>query len=114
MEKETREHLDEVACIAEANLNCLNSLDSEKFGLDDQGSYTLMSAYLELYDQITGTEQRSGQPSQLAFTAAEACCVMRRDIEQRPKSEWEDEEQGLFKLMLAFMYMFKQLYVLRA
>jgi len=74
----------------------------------------LMSAYLELYDQITGVEQRSSKPSQRAYSAAEACCAMRRDIEQRPKKEWEDEEHGLFTLMLAYMYMFKQLYVIRA
>ena len=114
MEQETREHLDVIACIAEANLNYLNSHDPEDLNLDDQGSRILMSAYLELYDQITGTEQRSSQPSQRAFTAAEACCVMRRDIEQRPKTEWEEEEHSLFKLMLAYMYMFKHLYVLRA
>ena len=114
MEQETREHLDLVACIAEANLNCLNSREPGELSLDDQGSQILMNAYLELYDQITGAEPRSSQPSQMAFTAAEACCVMRRDIEQRPKTEWEDEEHGLFKLMLAYMYMFKQLYVFRA
>lgn len=114
MEQETREHLDVVACIAEANLNYLYNQNPEDINLDDQGAQILMSAYLELYDQITGVEQRSSKPSQRAYSAAEACCAMRRDIEQRPKKEWEDEEHGLFTLMLAYMYMFKQLYVIRA
>jgi len=114
MEQETREYLDKVACIAEANLNYLKEQDTEDLSLDDHGSRLLMAAYLELYDQITGVEKRTNQPSQYAYTAAEACCLMRRDLEQRPKSEWEEEERGLFELMLAYMFMFKQLYVVRA
>lgn len=114
MNPDTREFLDTVACIAEANLNYLYDQEASELSLDDEGSQALMGAYLELYDQYTGSEQRSPAPSALAYAAAEACCAMRRGMEQRPKHLWDDEEHGLFTLMLAYMFMFKQLYVVRA
>ncbi len=113
MSPDTRTFLDKVACIAQANLNYLYDQQVETMSLDDRGSQLLMGAYLELYDQYTGSEQRSAAPSTLAFNAAAACCAMRRSMEQQPKSLWSDDEQGLFTLMLAYMFMFKQLYVVR-
>lgn len=114
METETREFLDRVACIAQANLNYLYDQDDDELSLDDQGSQVLMGAYIELYRQYMGKTARSSLPSPTAYHAAEACCAMRRKMEQRPKSEWNEDEHGLFTLMLAYMFMFKHLYVVRA
>ncbi|QKQ25524.1 hypothetical protein [Candidatus Reidiella endopervernicosa] len=113
MSPDTREFLDRVACIAQANVNYLHNKEHSERSLDDEGSALLMSAYLELYDQFMGTEARTTTPSSFAYAAAESCCTMRRTLEQLPKHEWSDEEHGLFTLMLGFMFMFKHLYVVK-
>lgn len=114
MSQETRDFLDQVACIAQANLNHLQMQAPEEQTPDDLGADALMGAYLELYDQYTGTEPRSSAPSDRAYHAAEACCDMRRQLQQRPQVLWDDDEHGLYTLMLAFMFLFKHLYVVRA
>ncbi|MDH5784280.1 MAG: hypothetical protein OEZ16_01565 [Chromatiales bacterium] len=113
MNPETRDFLDQVACVAQANLNYLSALEVEEMEVDEQGSQVIMGAYLELYDQFMGNTARSSGPTDFIFTAASACCGMRRQMEQRPRSDWSGDEHGLFTLMLGFMYMFKHLYVVK-
>ncbi|WP_135622338.1 hypothetical protein [Solemya pervernicosa gill symbiont] len=87
MSPDTREFLDRVACIAQANVNYLHNKEHSERSLDDEGSALLMSAYLELYDQFMGTEARTTTPSSFAYAAAESCCTMRRTLEQLPKHD---------------------------
>ncbi len=114
MESETTEFLDRVACIAQANSNYHASIpeDVERTA-DEEGARYLMGAYLELYNEWNSDHQSTYQPSEFAFAAAGACCKMRREMERRPKVLWTDEEHALFTLMLAFMFLFKHLYVVK-
>lgn len=113
MNPDTREFLDHLACVAQANVDYLFDQEREGLTLDDQGAEVLMQAYLELYHQYMGNSERLSAPSRHAYSAAEACCAMRRQLEQRPRAVWSGDEEGLFTLMLGFMFMFKHLYVVR-
>jgi hypothetical protein len=112
MEQETIEYLDTVACIARSNMLWHQRKSPRARSLDEAGAALLMGCYLELYD-IWQSEIAGQAPPPRIHLAAASCVEMRRQLEQRPRTSWSDEEEGLFRLMTAFMFLFKHLYVAR-
>ena len=112
MEEETIEYLDTVACIARSNMAWHQRKPAGERSLDEAGAALLMSCYLEIYD-IWQRDSATGAPPARIHLAASSCVEMRRRLEQRPRVSWSDEEEGLFRLMTAFMFLFKHLYVAR-
>lgn len=113
MEKETVEYLEKVACIAHQNLNYL-SQQEEALKVDDAGAKVLMGSYLQLYADFINPQQATGNtPSPRIKLVARTCCDLKREMFSVPRSEWDDQEEGLFKLMTAFMFLFKHLYVMQ-
>ena len=110
METETIEYLDTVACIARSNMAWHQQTPAEQRSLDEAGAALLMSCYLEIYD-IWQTGVAGNSPPIRIFIAASSCVELRRRLQQRPRVSWSDEEEGLFQLMTAFMFLFKHLYV---
>ena len=112
MQQETIEYLDRVACIARSNMVWHQRKAQEARSLDEAGAALLMSCYLEIYD-IWQSDIGGKAPPPRIHLAAASCVAMRQQLEQRPRAAWSDEEEGLFRLMTAFMFLFKHLYVAR-
>ncbi len=113
MEKETVEYLEKVACIAHQNLNYLSSQQGE-LQVDDAGAQLLMGSYLQLYADFIHPQQAVGKvPSAQVKLVARTCCDLKREMFSVPRSEWDEQEEGLFRLMTAFMFLFKHLYVMQ-
>lgn len=112
MEQETIEYLETVACVARSNMVWHQRKARSERTLDEAGAALLMSCYLEIYD-IWQSEMAGDGPPPRIHSAASSCVAMRRQLEQRPRASWSDEEEGLFQLMTAFMFLFKHLYVIR-
>jgi len=112
MEQETIEYLDTVACIARSNMVWQQRTPREQRSLDEAGAALLMSCYLEVYD-IWQSQAAGTAPPPRIYLAASSCVGLRRQLEQRPRVSWSDDEEGLFQLMTAFMFLFKHLYVAR-
>jgi len=110
MEQETIEYLDTVACVARSNMAWQQRTARDERSLDDAGAALLMSCYLEIYD-IWQSELAGEAPPPRIYVAASSCVSMRRQLEQRPRVSWSDDEEGLFQMMTAFMFLFKHLYV---
>lgn len=113
MEKETVTYLEKVACIAHQNLTTLSHQEGA-LQVDDAGAKVLMGGYLQLYAEFIQPQpvvDRS--PSHHTLLVARTCCDLKREMFAVPRSEWDEQEEGLFKLMTAFMFLFKYLYVKR-
>ncbi len=111
MEHETKTYLDEVAEIAQANVNYHYSGRGDEKGLDSVGSSLLMREYLNLYQTYFHTEREVEAPAPTTLFAVQACCTMRHKLQQRSPYLWSDHDHGLYKLMQALMFLFKELYV---
>ncbi len=112
MEQETIEYLDKVACIARSNIVWHQRRRADERSPDEAGAALLMSCYLEIHDIWLSGAETAGPPPRL-YLAASSCVAMRRQLEQQPRASWSDDEEGLFQLMTAFMFLFKHLYVAR-
>lgn len=113
MKQETITYLEKVACIAHQNLNYLFDQEGEK-KVDDAGAEILMSSYLQLYADFVNPHQAVGKtPSSEIMLTARTCCDIKREMFSTPRAEWDEQEEGLFKLMTAFMFLFKHLYVMQ-
>ncbi len=111
MQNETLEYLEKVACIAYQNLRHLEHQDDAEKNLDDQGAEILMSGYLQLYAKLDDPTGHYQSPSDHTMTVARTCCELKNQMMSVPRTEWDGDDEGLFKLMTAFMFIFKHLYV---
>jgi len=113
MHKESEQYLQQVACVARANLVFHQQKPQDERNLDESGAALLMSAYLEMYDHWQSVGPGIEPPPQRVYLAASSCVGMRKQLERQPRSTWSDEEEGLFQLMTAYMFLFKNMYVTR-
>jgi len=111
MEHESELYLDKVACIARANLAYQQQKPRENRSLDEAGASLLMSTFLEMYDLLQRDTFSKKEPSRRIYIAAVSCVQMRKNLENEPRESWSDEEEGLFQMMTAYMFLFKHLYV---
>ena len=110
MKQENKQYLDTVACIAQANL-VHHQKKSQQRSLDESGAAMLMSAYLEMYDHWQENKPGLAAPSDRVYFAANSCVQLRKELEQEPRHQWTEEEEGIFQLMTAYMFLFKHMYI---
>jgi hypothetical protein len=113
MKQESSLYLDQVACIASANMAYHQMNPVGQRSHDESGAALLMSAFLEMYDHWRSARPGSEPPSERVNIAADACVLMRNELQKRARCEWPAEAEGLFQMMAAFMFLFKQMYVLQ-
>jgi len=82
MKQENVDYLKTDACIARANI---------------------------VYQQQTLTSLRN--ETERIYFAAKTCVQMRNRLNEVARKEWGGEEEGLFQIMTAYMFLFKHLYV---
>lgn len=111
MKQESEQYLDTVACIARANLVYHQQTTQHERGPEEAGAALLMSAFLEMYDCWQLDEPGMPAPSDRIYYAANSCAQLRKELELEPRHKWTDEEEGIFQLMTAFMFLFKHMYV---
>ena len=75
---------------------------------DESGAALLMSAFLEMYDHWRNASPGSEPPSEWVNIAADTCVLMRNELQKQERSEWTAEAEGLFQMMVAFMFLFTQ------
>ncbi len=110
MKQESENYLDTVACIARANL-LHHQQKSQQRGPEEGGAALLMSTYLEMYEHWQNNQPGLAAPPERIYFAATSCVGLRKQLEQEPRNQWTDEEEGIFQLMTAFMFLFKHMYV---
>jgi len=113
MKKENIDYLDEVACIAYANIAYHQNKPIAERDEDEAGAALLMSAYLEMYEHWQNVKPGTEAPSQRVYIAAETCVQMRRQLQLQERQQWHNDTEALFQMMTAFMFLFKYLYVPR-
>ena len=111
MKQENKQYLDTVACIAQANLVHHQKKSQQQRSLDESGAAMLMSAYLEMYDHWQENKPGLAAPSDRVYFAANSCVQLRKELEQEPRHQWTEEEEGIFQLMTAYMFLFKYMYI---
>jgi hypothetical protein len=111
MEQESKQYLDKVACIAQANMAFHQQTPQFERSPDEAGAAILMSAFLEMYDHWQNNEPGLAAPSDRIYFAANSCVQIRKELELEPRHNWTDEEEGMFQLMTAFMFLFKHMYI---
>ena len=110
MKQESENYLDTVACIARANL-VHHQQKPQQRGPEEAGAALLMSTYLEMYELWQNNQPGLVAPPERIYFAATSCVELRKQLEQEPRHQWTDEEEGIFQLMTAFMFLFKHMYV---
>jgi hypothetical protein len=113
MKRESIVYLDKVACIASANMVYQQSHPASERNEDEAGAALLMSAFLEMYEHWQSARPGAEPPSERVYIAADACVLMRNELQKRDRREWSDEAESLFQMMAAFMLLFKHMYVLQ-
>ena len=111
MEQETKLYIDKVACIARSNMCYQQQTPQDSRTLDNQGMSLIMSGFLEMYDIFVSDIPNQSPPSPKIYTIASSCCEMKNKMMRAPRETWDPEEEGFFKLMTAYMFLFKHLYV---
>jgi len=112
MRQDSEHYLDKVACIARTNMALHQQTSQEERTAEEAGAALLMSAYLELYDIWLNNQTGKDSPSRKLYLAAATCVQIRASLEKEAHANWTDEETGLFKMMTAYMFLFKQMYAL--
>lgn len=111
MKQETIDYLDTVACIANANMVYQSQTPVDERSDDDRGMALLMSAFLEMYDHWKSAKSGTEAPSDRVYVAARTCVLMRDDMCSVDRDKWNEEAEGLFQMITAFMFLFKHMYV---
>lgn len=111
MKHESENYLDTVACIARANMVYHQQKQPQHRDRREAGEALLMSTYLEMYEHWQNDDTGPVAPSERVYFAAKSCVGLRRQLEQAPRQDWTAEEEGIFQLMTAFMFLFKHLYI---
>jgi len=111
MKQESILYLDKVACIARANMAYHQQKPQDQRDLDEAGIALLMSSFLEMYDHWQNAETGREEPPKRVYIAASSCVELRKQLELEPRHSWTDEEEGLFQMMTAYMFLFKHMYV---
>jgi hypothetical protein len=111
MKQESENYLDTVACIARANLVHHQQKPQQLRGPEEAGAALLMSTYLEMYELWQNNQPGLVAPPERIYFAATSCVELRKQLEQEPRHQWTDEEEGIFQIMTAFMFLFKHMYV---
>ena len=111
MKQESKEYLDKVACIANANMAYHQMKPVSERNDDEAGAALLMSAFLEMYEHWQNARPGTETLSQRVYLAVDTCIQMRNELQKKDRSEWPEEAEGLFKMMTAFMFLFKHMYV---
>ena len=113
MKQENIDYLDEVACIAYANIAHHQITPIADRDENEAGAALLMSAYLEMYEHWQRVKPGTEAPSQRVYIAAETCVEMRKQLQVQEREQWPSDTEALFQMMTAFMFLFKHLYVPR-
>ena len=111
MKQESENYLDTIACIARANLVYHQQKHQQQREPEEAGAALLMSTYLEMYEHWQNNQASLEAPPERVYIAATSCVELRKQLEQEPRHQWTDEEEGIFQLMSAFMFLFKHMYV---
>jgi len=111
MKQESEDYLDTVACIARANLVYHQQQSQQQRNPEVAGAALLMSTYLEMYERWQNDKPGLTAPPERVYFAATSCVELRKQLEEEPRHKWTDEEEGVFQLMTAFMFLFKHMYV---
>lgn len=110
MKQESEHYLDKAACIARANMALHQQTPQQDRTPDEAGTAMLMSSFLEMYELWQNHHTGNNSPSRKLYLAAATCVQIRTELEQEVRSKWTDDEEGLFKMMTAYMFLFKQMY----
>jgi hypothetical protein len=111
MKQDSDVYLEKVACIASANMLYHQLKPVSDRNEDESGAALLMSAFLEMYDHWRSARPGSEPPSERVNIAADTCVLMRNQLQKQARNDWSAEAEGLFQMMAAFMFLFKQMYV---
>jgi hypothetical protein len=111
MKQESIDYLDSVACIANAHMVYQSQTTVEERDNTERGMALLMSAFLEMYDHWKTTKAATEPPSDRVYIAADACVLMRNDLFSVARHKWNEEAEGLFQMITAYMFLFKHMYV---
>ena len=111
MKRESIEYLDSVACIASAHMVYQQQTAVDERNEDDRGMALLMSAFLEMYDHWKSEKQGFEPPTDRVYIAADACVMMRNDLLSVERDKWTEEAEGLYKMITAYIFLFKHMYV---
>ena len=111
MKQESEKYLNTVACLARANLMHLQQKTQQQRDPEEAGAAMLMSTFLEMYELWQNDQSRFTAPPERVYFAATSCVELRKQLEQEPRHEWTDEEEGIFQVMTAFMLLFKHMFV---
>jgi len=111
VKQESIDYLDKVACIANANMAYHQQTPKDERSETDSGMALLMSAFLEMYDHWKSVRSGIEQPSDRVYIAADACVMMRNDLFSVARHKWNEEAEGLFSMITAYMFLFKHMYV---
>ena len=111
MKQETIDYLDTVACIANANMVYQSQTAVDERCEDDRGMALLMSAFLEMYDHWKSAKAGTEPPPDRVYIAAKACAMLRDDMLSVARNKWNEDAEGMYQLITAFMFLFKHMYV---
>jgi hypothetical protein len=111
MKQENVDYLETVACIARANMVYQQQTPTSLRNEMERGMSLLMSAFLEMYDHWCDTGPAMEPPPERIYFAAKTCVQMRNRLYEVARKEWDGEEEGLFQIMTAYMFLFKHMYV---
>jgi len=110
MKQESENHLDTVACIARANL-VHHQQKPQQRKPEEAGAALLMSTYLEMYEHWQNNKPGLVAPPERIYFAATSCVELRKQLEQEPRHQWTEEEEGIFQLITAIRFLYKHMYV---
>lgn len=111
MKQESIVYLDKVACIASANMVYHQVKPVSDRTEDEAGAALLMGAFLEMYEHWQRAKPGAEPPSERVYIAADACVLMRNELQKQERCTWSDEAEALLQMMTAFMFLFKYMYV---
>ena len=111
MKQDSIDYIDKVACIAHAHMVYQSQTSRDERDDTESGMALLMSAYLEMYDHWKSTKPGIEAPPDRVYIAAKTCVLMRDDMLSVAREKWNEEAEGLYQMITAYMFLFKHMYV---
>jgi hypothetical protein len=82
-----------------------------KHSLADIDAKILMSSFLYLYSGYLGDAFCEPEPTTSIEKAVDICSRFRKLLFRHPRMDWNNEEKGLYQLIMAFVYLYKRQYL---
>ena len=113
MKFQTIDYLDKVADIAKINLQRLEQTTHSRTNSSKREIMLIFDGYLQMHDAFSNSSHLPLNPDPGINRMAKICCEMREQMNSTPRILWSQEDEGLFKFIVAFIYLFKHLYVVQ-